>query len=226
VEGIIAGRARLANAGIEPETVAPGGESIDIPVLVDPEGIAIAVVRPTVVVDARMAKVNLGTRISDAPLVIALGPGFTAGVDCHAVIETNRGHKLGRVYREGAAEPDTGTPGIVNGRGAERVIRAPRDGHVIAHASVGDSIAEGQRLAEVDGVPIYAAFSGVLRGLIHPRVLARAGQKIGDLDPRGTREHCFTISDKALAIGGGVVEAILSAPQVRSYLVKPHAASH
>lgn len=218
VEGVTAARASLTPNGIHPERPA------DIPVLVDPDGATLRAIVPDVLIDARMAKVNLGTRITDAPLVIGMGPGFTAGVDCHAVIETNRGHFLAHVIRAGAAEPDTGTPGVVNGRGAERVIRAPRDGHVYAMAHVGDFVREGQPIATIDDTPILAAFDGVLRGLIHPQVRAHAGQKIGDLDPRGTREHCFTISDKALSIGGGALEAILSTPAIIERLVSRHAA--
>lgn len=165
---------------------------------------------PEVVVDARLAKRNIDTQISDAPLVIALGPGFVAGEDCHAVIETNRGHRLGRVIWRGAAEPNTGIPGNVMGTGAKRVLRAPCDGLLMPHADIGDLLDEGDLIATVNDQPIYAPFKGRLRGLIHPTVRIVSGMKIGDLDPRGVYEHCYTISDKSLAIGGGVLEAILS----------------
>lgn len=190
-----------------------------IPVLIDPDRTCIQSLRPTVVVDARMAKTNLGTRQSDASLVIALGPGFSAGTDCHAVIETNRGHNLGRVILQGSAEPDTGTPGSIEGKSLMRVLRAPVDGYVSARAAIGDSIAAGQVIAEVNGDPIAAPFAGVLRGLIHPRVRVQAGMKIGDLDPRIQGQACFTISDKSLAVGGGVVEALLSAAHLRHILL-------
>ena len=190
----------------------------EVPVLADEEGASLAVVRPAILVDARMAKRNLGTTLGDAPLVIALGPGFEAGRDCHAVIETNRGHNLGRVIWHGAAEPNTGTPGSVQGHMADRVLRAPADGFVVPYAAIGDSLRAGDMIASMGDQPVYAPFDGALRGLIHPSVQVTRGLKIGDLDPRGARDHCFTISDKALAIGGGALEAILSAPQVRRLL--------
>lgn len=211
VEGLVARRVTIE--GVEAALAA--GE---IPVLVDPAGAALAALRPLVVVDARMEKRNPGTRMSDAPLVIALGPGYTAGVDCHAVIETNRGHYLGRAIWQGSAEADTGEPGSIGLKTQTRVLRAPADGHVRAHAQIGDVLAEGGLIAEVGGAEIRAPFAGALRGLIHERVPVQAGMKIGDLDPRAAPEHCFTISDKSLAIGGGVLEAVLSAPQVRERL--------
>lgn len=189
-----------------------------VPVLVDPTGECISALRPVVVIDARMAKRNLGTALSDAPLVIALGPGFVAGTDCHAVIETRRGHFLGRVIWQGAAEPDTGRPGAVLGHEADRVLRAPCDGVLHPLAEIGDAVRAGAVLATVAGEPVRAPFDGVLRGLLHPAVPVTRGLKIGDVDPRGLRAHCFTISEKSLAIGGGVLEAILSAPQLAEFL--------
>jgi xanthine dehydrogenase accessory factor len=216
IEGITARRADTS------DNVDSIWDASEIPVLVDPDGTALQALAPPVVLDARMQKVNPGTSIYDAPLVVALGPGFTAGIDCHSVIETNRGHALGRVIEQGSAEPDTGEPGSVQGQTHSRVLRAPKDGHVLPQASIGDTIEEGQTIAEVEGIPIVAQFRGMLRGLIHESVLARQGMKIGDLDPRAKREHCFTISDKSLAIGGGVLEAVLSAPQARPYLQPTH----
>lgn len=201
---------RVAHPGEIAQVQAVG----EVPVLVDPGGASVGALRPAVVVDARLAKRNLGTAQSDAPLVIGLGPGFTAGDDCHAVIETNRGHFLGRVLWQGSAEPDTGRPGSVQGRTLDRVLRAPCAGTVVPLAAIGDAVRAGDVLATVSGQEVRAPFDGVLRGLIHPSVPVTAGLKIGDVDPRGTREHCFTISEKALAIGGGVLEAILSAPQL------------
>lgn len=199
------------------QELSPLLESGVVPVMVDPAGDLLRQLPDlAVVVDARMEKVNLGTTLHDAPLVIALGPGFTAGADCHAVIETNRGHNLGRALYEGAAEPDTGTPGEVQNQTHSRVLRAPAAGHVRAQAEIGDRIETGQIIATVQDEPIVAAFSGVLRGLIHEQVSVKPGMKIGDLDPRARRENCFTISDKSLAIGGGVLEAVLAAPQIRS----------
>lgn len=194
-----------------------------VPVLVDPQTHSLEYLRPFVLVDAVMAKRNTGTCMGAAPLVVALGPGFCAGVDCHAVIETNRGHNLGRVLWSGSAEPDTGTPGEVPGIGgrASRVLRAPIGGLVEAVVEIGDEVSGGEVLAVVrpeDGtaperVEVRAPFSGVLRGIIHPSVPVAAGMKIGDVDPRAERNHCFTVSDKSLAIGGGVLEAILMALQ-------------
>jgi xanthine dehydrogenase accessory factor len=209
VEGIVACRVDTAQ---EAQRLA---QSEVIPVIVDSDASTAAVVKPQVLVDAIMAKINTGTSIKDAPLVLALGLGFMAGQDCHAVIETNRGHWLGRVIYQGQAEPDTGTPGKVKGRTVERVLRAPANGHVVALAKIGDPIKQGQLIAEVAGQEVRAPFDGVLRGLIHPNVQITAGFKIGDLDPRGVTRHCFTISDKSLAIGGGVLEAILASEVVR-----------
>jgi xanthine dehydrogenase accessory factor len=166
--------------------------------------------RPPIVVDARMAKRNLGTRLTDAKLVLGLGPGFTAGADCHAVVETNRGHTLGRVYWEGSAEPNTGEPEPVRGFAGTRVLRAPREGEFKGRLEIGDLARAGDVLASVDGEPIRAQFDGVVRGLLHDGLRVTAGMKVGDLDPRGVREYCFLISDKARAVGGGVLEAIFA----------------
>lgn len=208
IEGVQARRVELADV---PATLAEGV----IPVLVDPDRSALPALKPTVVVDGRMTKVNLGLTRAAAPLVVALGPGFTAGVDCHVVIETNRGHMLGRALWHGTAEPDTGVPAPVNGKTADRVIRAPADGVITQARVIGSLILGGTVIARVGDVPVIAAFDGVLRGLIDDDVLVVRGMKIADLDPRLKREHCFTLSDKSLAIGGGVVEAVLSAPQIR-----------
>lgn len=190
----------------------------EVPVVVDAAGEALAALTPTVVVDARMAKRNLGTTRADAPLVVALGPGFEAGVDCHAVVETNRGHYLGRVYWKGSAEADTGVPGRIGGVASRRVLRAPAHGYVLARKAIGERVHAGEVVAEVDGHTVSATIDGVLRGLIHPRVPVHPGLKIGDVDPRAQREHCFTISDKSLAVGGGVLEAILSSTALRDKL--------
>lgn len=205
VQGTLARRA--ANVNQARDLLAEGV----IPVLVDPLTVCRHDLQPAVLVDAIMAKVNTGAVIDDAPLVIALGPGFTAGRDCHAVIETNRGHDLGRVIWQGEAEPDTKTPGEVGGYKGARVLRAPADGHIHAHAAIGDRVQEGAVIAHIDGAPMVAPFTGVLRGLVHPSVTVHTGMKIGDLDARAEPRYCFTISDKSLAIAGGVLEAILTA---------------
>lgn len=180
-----------------------------IAVLADPEAACIKAFHPEVVVDAILAKRNLGTKITDAPIVIALGPGFTAGVDCHAVIETMRGHDLGRVILEGAAEPNTGIPGNISGFTTERVLRAPKDGIFVERRRIGDLVERGEPVAQVDGEPIAASISGVIRGLLPTGTPVQKGMKSGDIDPRGVLNHCYTVSDKARAIGGGVLEAIL-----------------
>ena len=179
-----------------------------IPVLVDPECYCIEKISAAVLVDAILAKRNLGTRINQASLVIGLGPGFTAGEDVDVVIETMRGHNLGRVYYQGQAAPDTGVPGEVGGESKRRLLRAPADGKIIPLHKIGDLVRAGEAIAEVEGVPLKAEISGVLRGLIYHQSRVTKGMKVGDIDPRGTREYCFTVSDKARSIGGAVLEAI------------------
>jgi xanthine dehydrogenase accessory factor len=181
-----------------------------IPVLVDPELRHLRALGPQVLVDATLAKRNLGLSLSLAPLVVGVGPGFTAGKDVHAVIDSQRGHFLGRVYWRGSALPDTGTPGPIAGFSTERVVRAPATGIFRGERAIGDSVQAGQRLGRVDAEPVLAPISGVLRGLLHDGLRVRTGMKIGDVDPRDVPDHCWTISDKALAIGGGVLEAVLS----------------
>lgn len=187
-----------------------------IPVLVDPMAACRDALAPATLVDGIMAKRNTGTQRADAELVIGLGPGFTAGADCHAVIETQRGHWLGRVYWQGAAQPDTGVPGDIGAAATPtRVVRAPIAGRLEAHAAIGDQVSAGQVIATVADAPVCAPCTGVLRGLVRPGLSVAAGLKIGDVDPRGERAHCFTISDKSLAVGGGVLEAILTYTQSR-----------
>jgi xanthine dehydrogenase accessory factor len=181
----------------------------ELPVVVAGDDSMVAWLKPEVVVDAIMAKKNWGTHINDAPLVIGLGPGFTAGVDVHAVIETNRGHYLGRVLWSGSAQADTRTPGNIAGAAGKRVVRAPAAGVFNACRQIGELVQAGETLGWVDQTPVAAPLSGVLRGLIHDGVQVHAGLKIGDVDPRAELQHCFTISEKSLAIGGGVLEAVL-----------------
>jgi len=159
-------------------------------------------------VDAILAKRNLGTRKDQAPLVIGLGPGFTAGEDVDVVIETKREHNLGRVIYHGQAAPDTGVPGEVRGESKRRLLRAPVEGKIIPLYKIGDLVKTEEVIAEVEGVPLKAEISGVLRGLIYPKSWVTKGMKVGDIDPRGTREYCFTVSDKARSLGGAVLEAI------------------
>ena len=181
--------------------------------MADPECSSLAELEPMALVDAIIAKRNLGTRKDMAGIVVALGPGFEAGVDAHAVVETNRGHDLGRVLFRGSAEPDTGVPGLIGGFGSERVVRAPISGRVEVRCDIGDSLEAGQGLVAILGdsgrVEVPAPIPGVLRGIIRPGTEVSAGFKIADIDPRCRVEHCFSISDKARAIGGGVLEAIM-----------------
>ncbi|MBR1986539.1 MAG: EF2563 family selenium-dependent molybdenum hydroxylase system protein, partial [Mogibacterium sp.] len=181
-----------------------------IPVLEDPEAEIVKILKPEVVVDAILAKRNTGTSPDDAKLVIGVGPGFTAGRDCHAVIETKRGHTLERVIRKGSAIPNTGVPGNVGGQTIRRLIKAPADGTFHPEKKIGDLVKEGDRVANVDGVPVYALTDGKIRGLLQDGVPVTKGLKSGDVDPRGASVDHMTVSDKALSIGGGVLEAILS----------------
>lgn len=180
-----------------------------IPLLVDPGFEKAKMIQPEVIVDAILAKRNIGTRIDDAPLVIALGPGFEAGRDAHFVVETNRGHNLGRLLTEGSAEPNTGVPGPVAGISSDRVLRAPGRGVWQSEAEIGDMVKKGDTVGSVDGQPVKTLIDGVLRGLIRPGIPVTKGLKIGDIDPRGVKEYCYTISEKALAISGGVLEGIM-----------------
>ena len=180
-----------------------------IAVFIDPEAAIVERFHPAVLVDAIMAKRNTGTAITDAPAVIGVGPGFRAGLDCHAVIETQRGHTLGRVITEGSALPNTGVPGEIGGHSVDRLLRAPADGLFSALASIGDRVAKGDTVASVDGTPLAAGIDGVLRGLLPSGIQVKRGMKAGDIDPRCDVSHCFTVSDKALAIGGGALEAVL-----------------
>ena len=203
VEGITARRA--AN-GEEASAILAAGE---IPVLVDPEARILDELPFGAVVDAILAKRNLGTSLTDAPIVLALGPGFTAGVDCHGVVETMRGHDLGRLILEGSAIPNTGVPGDVGGYTRERIIRAPADGPFEPVARIGQKVELGDVVAKVNGVPVAAQLTGIVRGVLPAGIPVTKGMKSGDIDPRCEVRHCFTVSDKARAIGGGVLEGIL-----------------
>ena len=191
------------------EEILRSWENGEAPVIIDPGCAIRKILSPDVVVDAILAKRNTGTALSDAPLVIGLGPGFRAGRDVHFVIETNRGHHLGRVIEEGEAEADTGVPGDIGGYTWERVLRAPVGGRFRGKKQIGDRIEEGEIVAEVEGVPLKASISGVLRGILHDGLPVVPNMKVADVDPRALRENCLTVSDKARAIAGGVLEAIL-----------------
>lgn len=203
VEGVTARRAE--SAAEARELLAQGL----LPVLVDPDCDCRRELRPDALVDAILAKRSLGTAITDAPIVVGVGPGFAAGVDCHAVVETMRGHTLGRVIYEGPALPNTNIPGLIGGFAGERVLRAPADGVFRGTRKIGDHVRAGDVVGTVAGLPMTATIDGVLRGLIADGVAVNKGMKSGDVDPRGKAEYCHTSSDKALAVGGGVLEAIL-----------------
>ena len=191
------------------EQVQPCWQKGEIAVMVDPLWQSIETLRPEVTVDAVLAKKNLGSKMDEAPLVIGLGPGFTAGNDVHLVIETNRGHNLGRIITTGEAEPNTGVPGAIGGFAEERVLRAPADGEFRTGHHIGCIVKKDEILGSVSGVNVRARIDGALRGLIRPNNQVTKGLKIGDIDPRGAVDYCYTISDKARAIGGSVLEAIL-----------------
>ena len=180
-----------------------------LPVLTDPDCRCRAALRPLALVDAILAKRNLGTAITDAPIVIGVGPGFTAGLDCHAAVETMRGHTLGRVLYEGSPLPNTNIPGLIGGFTGERVLRAPADGIFREALHIGDRVKAGDVAGWVGESPMICTIDGVLRGLLASGVPVRKGMKAGDVDPRNEPAYCETASDKALAIGGGVLEAIL-----------------
>lgn len=186
-------------------------EKGQIPVLIDPQWRILQRFQAHVVVDAIIAKRNLGTTIEDAPLVIGLGPGFSAQVDAHRVVETMRGHDLGRVIDKGSARANTGIPGSIGGYTGERVLRAPATGLFHSDLKITDSVRAGDMIGAVEGSGVQAEIDGVVRGLIRNGSFVNAGVKIGDIDPRGCVAHCFTVSDKARAIGGGVLEAIMGA---------------
>lgn len=209
VEGILGRRAESAAEAFE---LAQKGI---IPVLIDPETAILKNGHCLALIDARLLKRTADTDIHSAPLVIGLGPGFTVGKNCHAVVETNRGHTLGRVYWTGSACDDTGQPE----GDPRRVLRAPLDGVLTSAAEIGDHLEPGQLIAQVGTEKVIAPFKGVLRGLIRPGLSITRGVKIGDIDQRDDPQYCFMVSDKALAVAGGVLEAILSQPEIRLQLL-------
>ena len=180
-----------------------------IPVLADPDCACLDALKPDALVDAILAKRNLGTKITDAPAVVGVGPGFTAGVDCHAVVETMRGHYLGRVIWDGPAQPNTNIPGLIGGYAGERVLRAPADGVFRQVLAIGAQVQAGDIAGYVGSEPMVCTIGGILRGILPSGVMVHKGMKSGDVDPRCELNHCFCASDKALAVGGGVLEAIL-----------------
>lgn len=211
IEGITARRVETLEAAFVSQNAG------EIPVLVDPDASILAAYNPVILIDARMHKTDPGPQPVSAPLVVGLGPGFIAPDNCHAVIETNRGHYLGRVIRQGTAQTDTGMPEGVLGE-TNRVLRAPVDGTITGLLPVGMRVEAGHPVARVGDYIVNAPFTGVLRGLVHNGLQVSEGLKIGDLDPRGDPAYAVSISDKALAVSGGVLEAILSSEPVREWL--------
>lgn len=203
VEGVTAERIRHVKAA---QDLWDRGQ---IPVLVDATASCVKYFKPDVLLDAILAKKNKGTKIHDAPLVIALGPGFRAGEDAHYVIETNRGHDLGRLITRGHAAPNTGVPGDILGYSVLRVLRSPADGVFQSDLSLGDEVKQDQVVGTVSGEPVKALMKGILRGLIRSGSSVKKGLKIGDIDPRCDPTYCSTISEKARAIAGSVLEAVL-----------------
>jgi xanthine dehydrogenase accessory factor len=181
-----------------------------VAVIPDPDWKSISRIKPDVVIDATLAKINLGTRREEAPLVIGLGPGFEAGDDVHLVIETHRGHDVGRIIEKGAAQPNTGIPGNIGGYTSQRVLRAPCDGRFESKLEIGAMVTDDQVIGKVGDQAVHATLSGVLRGLIRPGTMAKKGLKLGDIDPRGNVDYCYTVSDKARTLGGSVLLAVLS----------------
>ena len=204
VEGIAAVLARDGRHALE---LLSGSDVI--PVLIDPACMCLEAIRPDVVVDAILAKRNVGTSMDMAPIVIGVGPGFTAGEDCHAVVETMRGHTLGRAIYQGSALPNTNIPGLIGGYGGERVLRAPADGIFTRILDIGDEVQPGDIAGTVNGQPMKCTIGGVVRGILPSGTPVHRGMKSGDVDPRCQPEYCTTASDKALAVGGGALEAIL-----------------
>lgn len=203
VEGI---KAILAKSNSDAEEILQKSE---IPVLVDPDCSCLAWLKPDALVDAILAKKNLGTAITDAPVVVGVGPGFCAGRDCHAVVETMRGHYLGRVIYDGEPIPNTNIPGLIGGYAGERVLRAPCDGVFRQILEIGAKVEAGDIAGTVDGEPMRCTIVGILRGILPDNTPVFKGMKSGDVDPRCELDHCFCASDKALSIGGGVLEAVM-----------------
>lgn len=204
VEGV---RGRLVSSADDVESLWARGE---VPVLVDSRAEIRTALNPPVIVDGRMAKRNLGTRIQDAPFVVGLGPGLRPGRDVHCVVETNRGHNLGRIWSDREADPDTGIPGTIAGYSRERVLKSPADGTYVAEREIGDLVWKGDRVARVGDEEIRVSIDGVLRGLLCSGLTVTRGLKVGDIDPRSDPTYCYTISDKARTISGSVLEAILT----------------
>jgi xanthine dehydrogenase accessory factor len=203
VEGIVAKRAE------SPDYIPKIWKDGKVPVLIDPGARVKEILKPEVLIDATLAKKNLGTKITDAPFVIGLGPGFHAGKDVHVVIETNRGHNLGRIISNGEAEPNTGIPGSIAGYTEQRVLRASKEGKFKPLRNITDCVKVNEKVGMIDNAAVRSRIAGIIRGLLRDGTEVWKGMKLGDVDPRGIKSHCYTISDKARTISGGVLQAIL-----------------
>jgi xanthine dehydrogenase accessory factor len=203
IEGVVARRVTSA------DEIYKVWQENEIPIIVDPEASIKNTLNPGVLVDAIMAKRNLGTKITDAPLVIGLGPGFTAGKDVHMVVETNDSKNLGKVITEGEAEKDTGIPITISGLTFERVLHSPKDGLFLAKKEIGDFVTAGESVASVADQPVKAEIDGVVRALLRSQTVVKKGTKLGEIDPTGSKKACFTIRPKMSTIADGVLEAIL-----------------
>lgn len=203
VEGIVAQRIESANQ------IEEVWRQNKLPIIIDPDALVKDRLKPTVMVDALMAKQNLGTKIGDAPLVIGLGPGFETGQDAHVVIETNNSERLGRVIVDGRAEENTGIPVAIGGLTEERVWHSPSDGQFTTDKDIGDTVKAGDIVASVAEQPLKAGIGGVVRALLRHGTVVSKGTKLGEIDPSGDREAPFTIRPRVRAIAGGVLEAIL-----------------
>ena len=203
VEGVEAGKVEDADG------IQAAWNKKAVAVLVDPHWTVVKTMHPQIVIDAILAKTNMGTATTEAALVIGLGPGFIAPTDVHMVIETNRGHNLGRIITDGGAESNTGIPGSIGGHAEQRVLRAPAEGLFKTRHSITDLVKTGEVIGTVEEEKVLAGIDGILRGLIRSGSRVSKGFKIGDIDPRKDKSYCYTISDKARAIGGSVLEAIM-----------------
>ncbi len=203
VEGITARRVD------SPEETLKFLDRGEIPLLINPKLKYLSWLPFEVLVEGTVSKRNTGVTMKSAPVVVALGPGYCAGRDVHAVVETSRGHNLGKVIYRGEAIPNTGIPGNIGGYTVERLLRSPAEGVFETNCSIGDHVQEGDEVARVDGISIKAGISGIVRGLLYPGLTVFPGMKVGDIDPRAQRDYCFTISDKARSVAGGVLEAVL-----------------
>ncbi len=214
-EAVYDGEAVVEDVTAKLTSIQDAVEGNGVYVVVDPEMSILEHIKPFAVVDSILAKKNLGTKIEHSDIVVGVGPGFTAGVDCHAVVETKRGHNLGRIYYEGRAIENTGIPGLIGGESDRRVLHSPKEGIMDNAVSIGDVVTKGDLMFTVADQKVYAPFTGVVRGIIRYGFFVKEGMKVADIDPRGDQiENCETISDKARTIAGGVLEAVLRLSEV------------